>query len=110
MRRRKGEKIEESEVKLKEQSLQWKREGADDDEQLASPVSPDLLKNTYSIEPFPPMVRAVSLLSETSLDVFFSRVEIVNQERIPKTGPCILFGNHNNQFVDGMILLRTASK
>mmetsp|Transcript_20095 Transcript_20095/g.45417 ORF Transcript_20095/g.45417 Transcript_20095/m.45417 type:complete len:701 (-) Transcript_20095:35-2137(-) len=38
---------------------------------------------------------------------FFSSVEIVGMEHLPKEGegPVILTGNHNNQFVDGVLLL-----
>lgn len=37
--------------------------------------------------------------------IFFRSVEIVGAENLPKLGPVILTGNHNNQFVDGAILL-----
>jgi len=53
------------------------------------------------------MVKGVSNMV---LDVFFSRVEIVNDENIPHEGPCILFANHMNQFVDGSIVLRAAGR
>jgi len=38
-------------------------------------------------------------------NMFFRSVEIVGLEHLPKEGPVILTGNHNNQFVDGVILL-----
>eukprot|EP00931_Biecheleriopsis_adriatica_P036060 TRINITY_DN20795_c0_g1_i1.p1 TRINITY_DN20795_c0_g1~~TRINITY_DN20795_c0_g1_i1.p1 ORF type:complete len:664 (-),score=103.17 TRINITY_DN20795_c0_g1_i1:203-2194(-) len=38
-------------------------------------------------------------------NIFFSSVEVVGMEHLPKEGPVILTGNHNNQFVDGLILL-----
>mmetsp|Transcript_8013 Transcript_8013/g.18717 ORF Transcript_8013/g.18717 Transcript_8013/m.18717 type:complete len:696 (+) Transcript_8013:107-2194(+) len=37
--------------------------------------------------------------------IFFKSVEIVGAENVPKKGPIILTGNHNNQFVDGIMLL-----
>lgn len=55
-------------------------------------------------------LRSIGFLSNLTLSTFFSRVEIVNAENIPRTGPCILFGNHNNQFVDGMVFYRAAGK
>jgi len=38
-------------------------------------------------------------------NIFFSSVEIVGMENLPKEGPLIITGNHNNQFVDGLMLL-----
>lgn len=38
-------------------------------------------------------------------NIFFRSVEIVGMENIPAQGPLILTGNHNNQFVDGVVLL-----
>jgi len=38
-------------------------------------------------------------------NMFFQSVEVVGLENLPRTGPVILTGNHNNQFVDGCILL-----
>lgn len=38
-------------------------------------------------------------------NIFFSSVEIVGLEHLPKEGPVIMTGNHNNQFVDGLMLL-----
>jgi len=37
-------------------------------------------------------------------NMFFRSVEIVGMENMPKHGPVILTGNHNNQFVDGLLL------
>jgi len=41
----------------------------------------------------------------TMNNIFFRSVEIIGQENVPKHGPLILTGNHNNQFVDGVLLL-----
>lgn len=38
-------------------------------------------------------------------NMFFRSVEVVGMENLPKEGPIILTGNHNNQFIDGLILL-----
>jgi len=43
-------------------------------------------------------------------NMFFSSIEIVGLEHLPKTGPVILTGNHNNQFVDGIILLTNCDR
>ncbi|GBG25294.1 Glycerol-3-phosphate O-acyltransferase 1 [Hondaea fermentalgiana] len=54
--------------------------------------------------------RVITSLSNFILGVFFSRVEIVNQEHIPDEGPVILYGNHFNQFVDAMCMMRAAQR
>ncbi|GBG23921.1 Glycerol-3-phosphate O-acyltransferase 1 [Hondaea fermentalgiana] len=47
----------------------------------------------------------------TALKGFFSNgVEIVNQDNMPKDGPVIIVGNHMNQFVDGMVMMKTAGR
>lgn len=38
-------------------------------------------------------------------NIFFRSVEIVGMHNVPKDGPVILTGNHNNQFVDATLLL-----
>ncbi len=40
-----------------------------------------------------------------SMKLFFRDVTIIGEENIPKTGPVIIYGNHNNQFVDGSVIL-----
>mmetsp|Transcript_116969 Transcript_116969/g.330984 ORF Transcript_116969/g.330984 Transcript_116969/m.330984 type:complete len:588 (+) Transcript_116969:87-1850(+) len=42
--------------------------------------------------------------------MFFTSVEMVGMEHLPKDGPVILIGNHNNQFVDGLILLTSCHR
>mmetsp|Transcript_23155 Transcript_23155/g.36085 ORF Transcript_23155/g.36085 Transcript_23155/m.36085 type:complete len:587 (-) Transcript_23155:56-1816(-) len=39
------------------------------------------------------------------LGIFFQEVEVVGSEHVPRTGPVIFTGNHQNQFVDGIMLL-----
>ena len=44
-------------------------------------------------------------------NLFFRQIEIIGKKNIPNDGPVIVYGNHNNQFVDGMVrwFLTTAS-
>lgn len=35
--------------------------------------------------------------------LFFREIEVINEENVPSTGPCIVYSNHNNQFVDGLV-------
>lgn len=36
-------------------------------------------------------------------NLFFREIEVINAENVPAEGPTIVYGNHNNQFVDGMV-------
>lgn len=38
------------------------------------------------------------------LRIFFREIEIIGRDNIPATGPVIFVGNHNNQFVDALLL------
>ena len=39
------------------------------------------------------------------LGIFFQEVEVVGAEHVPRDGPVIFTGNHQNQFVDALLLL-----
>jgi len=54
--------------------------------------------------------RVATSVAESALNVFFSTVEVANEENIPPDGPVILFGNHSNQFVDGMVMNHVAER
>ena len=41
---------------------------------------------------------------------FFKDITVLGLHHIPKRGPVIFCGNHNNQFVDGCIVFFTASR
>jgi glycerol-3-phosphate O-acyltransferase/dihydroxyacetone phosphate acyltransferase len=41
------------------------------------------------------------------LSIFFSSIEIYGKENIPRIGPAIFTSNHNNQFVDGAMVVAT---
>ena len=41
------------------------------------------------------------------LNIFFSSIEVLGKENIPAHGPIIFAGNHQNQFVDGAMVLVT---
>mmetsp|Transcript_13221 Transcript_13221/g.22429 ORF Transcript_13221/g.22429 Transcript_13221/m.22429 type:complete len:108 (+) Transcript_13221:416-739(+) len=44
------------------------------------------------------------------INQFFRDVIILGEHNVPKKGPVIFCGNHNNQFVDGIILLTNATR
>ena len=39
------------------------------------------------------------------LSIFFKQIDVVGLDNIPPTGPIIFAGNHQNQFVDGAMLV-----
>jgi glycerol-3-phosphate O-acyltransferase/dihydroxyacetone phosphate acyltransferase len=39
------------------------------------------------------------------MKLFFRDVTVIGEENVPKTGPVIVYGNHNNQFVDGTVYI-----
>jgi glycerol-3-phosphate O-acyltransferase / dihydroxyacetone phosphate acyltransferase len=45
----------------------------------------------------------INLFAWYSTHLFFRDITVINQESVPKDGPTIIYGNHNNQFVDGMV-------
>jgi len=47
----------------------------------------------------------VRALMRGLLAVFYERVDVVGQERIPREGPLIVAANHHNSLVDGMLLM-----
>ena len=46
---------------------------------------------------------AIGLFNFYCSHLFFRDITVINQENIPPEGPTIIYGNHNNQFVDGMV-------
>lgn len=46
---------------------------------------------------------AINLFAWYSTHLFFRDITVVNKENVPREGPTIIYGNHNNQFVDGMV-------
>lgn len=47
--------------------------------------------------------KIVKGVAKYSTDILFRQIQVLNAESIPATGPLIIYGNHNNQFVDGMV-------
>lgn len=44
------------------------------------------------------------------IHVFFKKVEILHPEHIPEEGPLIIVSNHNNQFIDGTMVIKAVRK
>jgi glycerol-3-phosphate O-acyltransferase/dihydroxyacetone phosphate acyltransferase len=42
------------------------------------------------------------------MQLFFNDITVLGLHNVPKKGPVIFCGNHNNQFIDGCIVLYTA--
>ena len=52
----------------------------------------------------------VKSLAELLSYSFFKEIKVIGLQNIPKDKPVILCGTHNNQFVDGMMLIITAKR
>ena len=50
------------------------------------------------------------LLARLCTYIFYRRIHKVNMENFPLEGPVIICGTHNNQFVDGILLLATCPR
>ena len=46
----------------------------------------------------------IKAFADYSTNVFFREIVVINQQAIPKNGTTIVYGNHNNQFVDAMVI------
>ena len=42
--------------------------------------------------------------------IFYREVVVLGREHIPSTGPVVFYGNHNNQFIDALILRSTCRR
>ena len=51
----------------------------------------------------PFLYSSVGVFTWYSCNMFFRDITLVNTHNIPKDGATIIYGNHNNQFVDGMV-------
>ena len=57
----------------------------------------------------PVIYSLLELMSWYCTHMFFRDVTVVNADNVPREGPTIVYGNHNNQFVDGMVHLTAYS-
>jgi glycerol-3-phosphate O-acyltransferase/dihydroxyacetone phosphate acyltransferase len=50
--------------------------------------------NTYGV---------VKGIATYATDMMFRDIDVINAEEVPREGPLIIYGNHNNQYIDGMV-------
>jgi 1-acyl-sn-glycerol-3-phosphate acyltransferase len=55
-------------------------------------------------------VCSLQVFFHSIMTIFFSSMEVLGKQNIPEHGPVIFTGNHNNQFVDGAVLMITNPK
>jgi glycerol-3-phosphate O-acyltransferase/dihydroxyacetone phosphate acyltransferase len=53
---------------------------------------------------------AAKLLGSIAIHTFFREIEVIGGENVPRTGPLIIYGNHNNQFADGLLMISKCSR
>ena len=69
------------------------------------PDSPHNIRGVWLIShPLPPSP------FNPRLQVFFRRIDVLNENVVPEDGPIILVGNHANQFIDGMNLVASSNR
>jgi glycerol-3-phosphate O-acyltransferase/dihydroxyacetone phosphate acyltransferase len=54
--------------------------------------------------------RLIRTIFRFILNVFFRRIDVLNPQLFPSSGPVILVGNHANQFIDAMMLVSNSSR
>ena len=43
------------------------------------------------------------------LNTFFREIRVIGRHNLPKRGPCIIVGNHNNQYIDALLMIIISS-
>ncbi|SJK85821.1 glycerol-3-phosphate O-acyltransferase / dihydroxyacetone phosphate [Babesia microti strain RI] len=52
----------------------------------------------------------IKWISKCIIHSFFTKVNIMNEERMPLYGPVIFVGNHNNQFIDACLMIHAINR
>ncbi len=53
----------------------------------------------------PLITKTLDFLAWYTMHLFFRDINVINEHHVPLEGPTIIYGNHNNQFVDGIVTL-----
>jgi len=52
----------------------------------------------------------VQNLVKSAVGIYFRKVYVIGEDNIPNQGPVILCGNHSNQFIDPMMILKFSKR
>lgn len=52
------------------------------------------------------LYNTMKLFAWYSCNLFFRDITVINEQNVPTEGPTLIYGNHNNQFVDGVVIMR----
>lgn len=52
----------------------------------------------------------VQNLAKSAVGIYFRKVYVIGEDNIPNDGPVILCGNHSNQFIDPMMILKYSKR
>jgi glycerol-3-phosphate O-acyltransferase/dihydroxyacetone phosphate acyltransferase len=52
----------------------------------------------------------VKYLAKSAVGIYFRKIYVVGEDNIPYDGPVIICGNHSNQFIDPMMILKYSKR
>ncbi len=52
----------------------------------------------------------VQNLAKSAVGIYFRKLYVIGEDNIPLEGPVILCGNHSNQFIDPMMILKFSKR
>jgi glycerol-3-phosphate O-acyltransferase/dihydroxyacetone phosphate acyltransferase len=52
----------------------------------------------------------VKYLAKSAVGIYFRKIYVMGEDNIPDDGPVIICGNHSNQFIDPMMILKYSKR
>lgn len=52
----------------------------------------------------------VKYLAKSAVGIYFRKIYVIGEDNIPSDGPVIICGNHSNQFIDPMMILKYSKR
>ena len=57
-----------------------------------------------------PAYEFVKYLAKSAVGIYFRKIYVMGEDNIPTDGPVIICGNHSNQFIDPMMILKYSKR
>lgn len=57
-----------------------------------------------------PAYAIVKYLAKSAVGIYFRKIYVIGEDNIPNEGPVIICGNHSNQFIDPMMILKYSKR